>query len=122
MDGVTYGGLLSLTRVSELVEGQNSGEAKDGTQIYDIPGTRCRYTLQLDADGMGADAYDAFYEAVTAPQAGHTFTLPYGQGERSFQGHVALVQDALERYDGQSPVWGSLQLEVYPVSPQRRPS
>ena len=121
MDGVTYSGVLSLARTAELVAGQNSGEAKDGTGIYDIPGTRYRYTLTLDADGMGAAAYDSFYEAATSPQAGHSFTLPYGQGELTFQGHVASVQDALERYDGSAPVWGALRIEIVPVAPQRRP-
>lgn len=121
MDGTQYSGLLSLARTGTVVSGENSGEARDGTGIYDILGTRYGYTLTLDADGMGADAYDAFYRAVTAPQEGHSFVLPFGQSTIAFTGHVEQVTDKIERYDGQTPVWGALELLITPVTPQRRP-
>ena len=129
MDGITMDGIFydvrvkydTLDRAFRLTEGVNAGDMLSGRHERDLVGTYYDYALQVEPNPKNRAAYDAFYQAISAPQDTHSITLPYGQGELTFQGHVASVQDALERYDGSAPVWGALRIEIVPVAPQRRP-
>lgn len=122
VDGTQYDGVLTLARRAVIDEDENGGKALNGDVIRSVTGTRYEYELGIDSDGMTPALYDALYEALTAPADSHSVTMPYGQSTLSFTAYITSADDALERYDGDTPVWGGLKLRFYSTSVLRAPS
>ena len=120
IDGKTYDGVMRLERAFTVDEDGNGGKALDGTVLRSVIGTRYDYTLVIDSDGMARADYDALYETLTAPQASHRVTMPWGaEGELRFTAYVTGGEDRLERLDRDGRAWGSLKVRFYALSPQR---
>ena len=88
IDGIDYNIRIkyeTLRRAFEINEGQNSGNALDGTMIRDIIGTRYNYEIDIEPDPADPSDYDAFYDLISSPVAAHEVSFPYGQETITFQ-------------------------------------
>ena len=78
LDGVTYRvrvRMPTLTRSFRIEEGERSGVVKSGDYFRDITGTYYDYAMEVEQDPAHPEEYDAFYEAISAPEESHTITV-----------------------------------------------
>ncbi len=129
MDGITMDGIHydvrvrydTMDREFRLVEGTNAGDMLSGRHERDLVGTYYDYTLYVEPNPQNRAAYDAFYQAITAPQASHTITMPYGQETVTFE---AMVSEGTDRYKGSiggANWWAGLSVTFAAIKPQRTP-
>ncbi len=124
MDGIHYNVRCTfdtLDRSFRLVEGVNAGDMLSGRHERDLTGTYYDYALSVEPDPRDKAAYDAFYEAISAPINSHKITLPYGQGTITFD---AMVSDGTDRYKGSMAGgrrWAGLTVQFTALRPQRTP-
>ena len=122
MDGVNYDVRVvynTLVRSFELIEGENAGQMLSGRYERDLIGTGYSFSLGIEPNPMNRAAYDAFYEAVTAPQSTHTIVMPYGQSVMQFSARVISGQDTFNGTTGGSKLWSGLSVQFLFVQPQR---
>lgn len=129
MDGITMDGIFydvrvkydTLDRAFRLTEGVNAGDMLSGRHERDLVGTYYDYALQVEPNPKNRAAYDAFYQAISAPQDTHSITLPYGQETITFD---AMVESGADRYRGEvggERRWTALTVQFSAVKPQRTP-
>lgn len=123
IDGIDYNIRLkyeTLRRAFEINEGQNSGNALDGTLIRDIIGTRYNYEIDIEPDPADPSDYDAFYDLISSPVAAHEVSFPYGQETITFR---AVIQSGTDTYYGVVGCkrrWGGLSIVFQALTPQRK--
>lgn len=123
MDGIRYNvrcKFACLGRSFRLTEGVNAGDMLSGRHERDLVGTYYDYSLSVEPDPRDREAYDAFFEAVSAPVDSHTITLPYAQGTITFE---AMVSDGEDTYRGRAggQRWSGLTVYFTAIKPQRTP-
>lgn len=127
MDGVTLGGTTynvhvvpdSVKRIAELMEGVAAGDMISGRHERDLKGTSYSYALQVEPVWTDPAAYDAFYDAVTAPVDAQYVVLPYGQTTIGFNAMIKTVEDGLIGEALGVNRWHGLTVRFIPQSPQR---
>lgn len=122
MDGVSYNVRItfpSLSRSFNIPQGSNKGKNLAYEDIDDIFGTEYGYSFTVEADPADVDAYDSFYEAVSAPVGFHTVTMPYGQSTITFQAKVTSGSDTFRGTFASKKRWGPLTVRFVPFKPQR---
>lgn len=125
MDGKTYRLRIvydSLTREFELLEGVNAGDMLSFRHERDLGGTGYSYELQVEPHPLYPEDYDAFYDAVSAPVDSHVITMPYGQGEMTFEAMVESGQDVYGGRLGGRAVWRGLTIRYRYIKPQKVPT
>lgn len=110
----------TLHRAFEIEEGQNSGNALDGTLIRDIIGTRYSYQIDIEPDPADPTDYDAFYELISEPIASHEVTFPYGQETITFQAAIQSGSDVYYGVIGNRNRWRGLSIVFQALAPQRK--
>lgn len=124
LDGTEYNVRIvygSLQRDFEIVEGTNTGVNLKGGTIRDVIGTGYMYTMKVEQCGNDYQSYNAFYEAITAPVASHTFVAPYGDTTLSFSASIYSGSDTDQGMVGGHRKWSGLNLVFKPISLQRFP-
>ena len=123
IDGVDYNIRIkyeTLRRSFEINEGQNSGNALNGTLIRDIIGTRYNYEIDIEPDPSDPSDYDAFYDLISSPVASHEVSFPYGQETITFQAAIQSGEDTYFGDIGGSRRWIGLSIVFQALSPQRK--
>lgn len=110
----------SIKRNFEVLDGENAGRLMSGEMERDIIGTYYNYSVEVDADEADPSEYDTFYQTISAPQASHSITVPYGQTTLTFNAYVTQGADEL-LYMGGSNRWGGMSFNFIAMEPQRRP-
>lgn len=123
IDGKEYSGVVvwSLKRSFQVLDGENTGRAMNGTMIRDIIGTYYNYTLELDTTDATVEQYDELYETLSAPVASHALVVPYGQQTLAFDAYVTNGEDNLARMD-EINRWGGISVNFIAMKPQRYPA
>ena len=125
MDSVTYRLRVrfeSLGRSFRVEDGDNAGSMLSGYYQRDVIGTYYDYTMEVEPDPRYPEDYDSFFDAVSAPAASHTITVPYGQGTITY---TAMVMSGSDVYRGRVAGverWGGLRVEFTAQSPQKEPT
>lgn len=125
LDGVTYRvrvKMPTLTRSFRIEEGERSGTVKSGDYFRDITGTYYDYAMEVEPDPAHPEEYDAFYEAISAPEESHTITVPYGQGTMTYEAMVSSGTDNQKDKVGGVTRWTGLSVSFKARKPQRRPT
>lgn len=125
MDSVTYRLRVrfeSLGRSFRVEDGDNAGSMLSGYYQRDVIGTYYDYTMEVEPDPRYPGDYDSFFDAVSAPEASHTITVPYGQGTITY---TAMVTSGSDMYRGKVAGverWSGLRVEFTAQSPQKEPT
>lgn len=121
IDGTDYDVIVTseIERSFELKQGKLGGTAQTGREIPDILGTNYSYKLHVEPNKNNYSAYDAFYQAITAPVEYHTVQVPYGQSSLTFEAMILSGTDRLKRKIGANRRWGGLDIVLQPIEPQR---
>ena len=124
IDGTAYPHIhfLSIKRNFQILDGEAAGRLMTGEMERDIIGTFYNYSVEVDADDASPEEYDAFYEAISAPEDSHEIVVPYGQTTLVFQAYVAQGADELAYMMDDQNRWGGLSFNFISMSPQRRPT
>ena len=107
IDGVDYSDTIiidGLTEDAELREGIGHMTRQDGTEWYDIVGTRLTKTVEIRRkQGVPRTAWDGFFSALKSPVAYHNVTL----GTSTFKAHITVVSRTLKDYSASlGEIWG----------------
>lgn len=123
LDGLEYDVFVSaLSRKARIKESKLSGDVKSGNRFRDIVGTYYDYEMEIATDRLSPADYDALYEVLTAPQAAHIVSLPYGRtGMLEFEAYIQSVGDELKRENDPERAWSNLSVTFTAKRPQRRP-
>lgn len=121
VDNVSYDVIITsnIERSFSVKQGGQGATAQTGREILDILGTDYVYNMKVEPNKNNFAAYDAFYQAISAPVEYHTVTLPYGQSTITFDAMILSGKDKLKRKVGSSNRWGTLSLQFVPIEPQR---
>lgn len=119
IDNNTYSvGVIKVTRrATQNIE--NLGTTLDQRKHYDIKGTYYDYIVELATSKMRVAEYDSLYEVLTTPQESHIVTLPYGQGELTFEARVSVADDVLIKSFNNFKKWGTLKVTFEALTPQK---
>lgn len=121
INGQSFGvSVTSLQRKASILDGDNAGRAKSGRMIRDIIGTYYNYTLGIDPNLLSQTEYDALYEILTSPVESHELTVPFGQGEKTFEAYISNVDDVLKRIASRN-LWTDLKVNFIAMAPARTP-
>lgn len=122
VDGVAYDVTVpmdGLKRSFEVLDGKNAGRLLSGRMVRDIIGTYYNYELQIETQDTGKEAYDALYQALSAPVDAHTVTFPYGQETLTFRAYVSSGSDTLRQVYRDKNYWHGLSVKFIAEAPQR---
>lgn len=122
LDGKAYDVFVpteGLKRSFQVLDGENTGRTLAGVMFRDIIGTYYNYEVTILPRNGNLQAYDSFYEVISAPTEFHTMTFPYGQETLTFQAYVASGQDAIKRISNGKTYWTGLSLQFVAKKPQR---
>ena len=122
IDGFGYNvGVVSIHRTANIKDGPNAGKALSGKRWRDVQGTFYDYTMEVSADGMSREDYDAMYEVISAPVDSHVLVAPYGQTTISFTAYIEVVEDDV-LYMDDGTAWGNLTVNLYAQEAKRKPT
>ena len=122
IDGVGYNvGVVSIHRTANIQDGPNADTALSGKRWRDVQGTFYDYTMEVSADGMSREDYDAMYEVLSAPVDSHVLVAPYGQTTISFTACIEVVEDDV-LYMDDGTAWGNLTVNLYAQEAKRKPT
>ena len=122
VDGDAYPhiGVSNMTRSASIMEDGNSGWTLNGVYQRSIIGTLYNYSFTLYQLGEAyAEEYDELYQLLTAPQASHTFVLPYGQSTITITGYITGTSDVMRWDEATGRLWGALAVSVQAKQPSR---
>ena len=77
--------------------------------------------MEVSADGMSREDYDAMYEVISAPVDSHVLVAPYGQTTISFTAYIEVVEDDV-LYMDDGTAWGNLTVNLYAQEAKRKPT
>lgn len=122
IDGVGYNvGVVSIHRTANIKDGPSADTALSGKRWRDVQGTFYDYTMEVSADGMSREDYDAMYEVLSAPVDSHVLVAPYGQTTISFTACIEVVEDDV-LYMDDGTAWGNLTVNLYAQEAKRKPT
>lgn len=123
LDGVNYNvGVEDIERNFEVADTDASGRTADWAMHRDVVGTFYNYTVKFFMQSEDRDAYNRFYEAISAPVPSHVLTVPYGAGSMTFNAYVSKGKDKLfhkNRRTG-AQTWDDLSINFVAMEPQRK--
>ena len=97
-----------------MTDTDQSGRTLDYTMERDVIGTFYNYAMKVYPKDGDTASYDAFYDAVSDPNAdSHEMTFPYGQETLTFRAYVTQGKDKLRIRNGKNLVghgWPVLKL------------
>lgn len=125
MDGITYRVRIKadppLEESFEILEGENSLTLLSGEESPDILGTCYDHTLSVEPDPQYHGDYDSFFQAISAPVACHTITMPQGQGTITYRARVTAGSHQSRGVMRGVRRWSGLQVQFRALAPQREP-
>lgn len=123
MDGITYRVRIKadppIEESFEILEGENSLTLLSGEESPDILGTCYDHTLSVEPDPQYPGDYDSFFQAISAPVASHTITMPHGQGTITYRARVTGGSHVSRYVMAGVRRWSGLQVQFKALAPQR---
>ena len=119
IDGVQWPYPCDITRVAELKPSEISGMMLDRSYFNDVLGTFMQYTVKISIPLNDRDRYSTIYEMLTNPVDGHTFILPYNQGNLTITGRINSVSDVFVRLPNGGKYWKGIQFVVTANHPSK---
>ena len=123
MDGVEYKVRVRadspLTESFELRDGPNAMTMLDGSERRDLLGTYYSHTLYVEPDPAHPEAYDDFFQAISAPVDAHEIVMPHGQGTMTYRAKITGGSHNLRGTLGGRRWFYGLQVGFEPMAPQR---
>lgn len=117
IDGVEWDFPCDIERESEITASELSGMLLNRNYFNDPIATYIRYTVTMAIPVTKMNEYAELYEILSDPVAGHTFTMPYNTGTKTFNGRVEVVSD--NYYKG---IWRGTQFTVISNEPIKVPT
>ena len=111
-------GAISIIR-KPSIERINLGKTMDGKKHNYPSGTYFDYEISINTRGMDLAEYDALFEIITAPVEYQSVTMPYGQGEITFDAIIKSGSDKLLASSNRYKKWGDLRISFEAIEPQR---
>ncbi len=111
--------VLSLQREATILNGDNAGQLKNGNYVRDVTGTIYNYAFEVAPNSDDLATYDSLYEAITAPVDNYPITVPFGQGDLSFDAYVVKTTDELRHMNQAKKLWDRLAFTAIATEPQR---
>jgi len=105
IDGLTWNYPCQIERTAEVKPSEISGMLLDASYFNDVIGTYMSYTVSIAIPLNDREAYSDIYEALTDPVDGHSFILPYDQGQLTITGRVESVTDSFVRLPNGGKYW-----------------
>lgn len=109
----------SLEDAFEILEGENSGQALDGSLIRDILGTRDIYTMEIEPQRECFQDFDELYELLSKPVPSHRVRLPYSQTYIEFDAAIYTGRRQWYGTTAGKNEWKHMTVTFNPISPQR---
>lgn len=111
IDGTDYSDVIIIDKLTEtgtLQEGIGRMVRQDGSDWFDILGTRFTRTIEIRRNRSAQRAnWDAFYDVITAPVGVHSVTI----GNKVFNAHIESAERELLDFvsvNGEdTEVWGN---------------
>lgn len=122
VDGIVYHVFVpegGIKRSGKILDGDKAGRVQTGGMERDIIGTYYNYAIEIDADRLSPEEYDALYDVLSAPVDYRTIAVPYGQGTIAFKAYITGVEDVLETMAGGVNRWGGLTASFVAMNPYR---
>ncbi len=127
IDGVKYDvtadiRTASLERSFEKLSSDQSGRLQNGEMFISLIGVYFNYKLTLQRGvSCSLAAYDELFEALSAPVAFNTITVPYNQGTITFEAYITKASQKLLRQARSQNYWGPLSISFIAKQPQKTP-
>ena len=122
IDNVEYNVMCSIEREAEIKASDISGMLMDGTIFWDILGTYMTYDVKLTMPLRNKARYAMLIDQLTEPVDGHTFVLPYDDGEIELTGKVDAPADVWEELPSGYTFWKGLKFTITANHPSREMS
>lgn len=129
LDGQSYDLIvISLTRKFEVQDTTLSAQTLSGKMYRDIVGTFYNYEMVVCRANDSAKAlsdYDAFFDAISSPDASHECEFLYGQETLVQEMYVTAGQQKMELLKGEkngehTAYWGEITLAFTAAEPSRK--
>lgn len=117
VDGVDYDFFCDIEREAEVKSSELSGMLLNKNYFNDPLATYMRYTVTMVVPINKMADYETLYEILSDPVAGHTFTMPYGTGTRTFNARVEVVSDKFWK-----GIWRNTQFTIIANEPIKVPT
>lgn len=119
MDGVEYNvSVLELTRKFSVLDTSKSGRTQDGNMYRDPIGTFYNYSLTLDCRNSDRKAFDALWDALSAPVVSHICTFPYNQQTLSQRMYVTSGEQKVRIITDSGTVWDKMTINFIAMEPK----
>lgn len=125
MDGTVYRVKIvydTLVRAFSLIEGTNADDMLSGRYERDLIGTKFDYQMGIEPDARYQSDYDAFFDAISDPKNSHTITVPYGQGNLTYEAMVTGGSDTFAGTLSGEKRWHGLVVTFKAISVQKEPA
>ena len=119
IDGQQWNVPCRIERAAEMTASEISGLLLDKSYFNDVLGTYMKYTITVTVPPHMRERYGDIYEALTDPVDGHTFVVPYGQGEITITGRVENVTDIYVRMPDGGQHWKGTRFTVAANHPSK---
>lgn len=121
IDGIQWNIPCTVERVSEIKSSEISGMLLNRQYFNDVLGTWLKYSITIAVPFGYMDQYADIYETLTQPKDGHTFILPYNNGEVTITGRVSVVSDRWVK-NGSNNHWRQTKFDVIANHPTKQMS
>lgn len=119
MDGIAYNvSVTALSRKFSVLDTEKSGRTQDGGMYRDVIGTFYNYTMTIQERGGDHASLEAFWEAVSSPQASHECVFPYGQSTLTQKMYVTSGEQGLFLMQNNRNHWGEITLNFIAMEPK----
>ena len=125
IDGKEYADIVIITDVNERSEklyGEGVITKQNGDNRYDVIGTRFIHTVTFTASPAAPQKeLNELFDILSDVAESHVVTLPHGEGEITYNAHIATAsRDLLDIINGKY-IWSQdISVEFQPISPQIR--
>lgn len=121
IDGIDYDFPCDLQRTVEVQASELSGMLLNKDYFNDPLATYLRYSVTMAIPLTKMSEYEDLFDVLSDPVAGHTFTLPYGTGTKTFEGRVEVVSDNYVK-GSNGNLWRGTNFEIIGNEPIKVPT
>lgn len=119
IDGVAYHvQVMSLKRAFQIKEAIASSVTQGGGIYRSLVGTYYNYTITVREKDGDREAFDAFWEAVSAPKESFLCEFPYNQTMLRQRMYVTSGNQEIRRLHQNGAEWKDITIQFFAQEPQ----
>ena len=119
MDGIEYNvHVLKLTRKFSVLDSGKTGRTQGGGMYRDIIGTYYNYAMTVVGKDDDKESFDAFWDAISAPEEHHECVFPYNQETLSQKMYVTSGEQDVRFLESDCTHWGEINISFVAMSPK----